>query len=408
MESNDLTSEQSAAIDSICDWYKSIIAGSGKRFFKLGGLAGTGKTTILPFVVQRMGIPEDNVAFVAYTGKAARVMKLKGAERASTIHRLIYSPEEDKTDVTAAISFVKKRVLSESTSLIIVDEASMVSEEIHKDLLSFNIPVIYVGDYFQLQPIDGDFSLMKESKLDAKLSMIHRQAEGNPIIQVAMAIRDGSRIMRKDRENRFIRMYQDDVPNSTLVNADQIITGKNVVRQEMNAIVRKLKGFNSDIPLKEDRIIFLRNNYFLGIMNGQQMILSEDSSVLDVLTLNVKCVEDWAWDEYSKLEKELGKETVDIAQLLSVPVTDGVEVKHLPIAMRSFKNPGYAETLHEFSDRLLADYAYAITVHKAQGSEWDKVILWDDGFAYNDENTRRRWLYTAITRASSRLIWAEQ
>jgi exodeoxyribonuclease-5 len=408
-----LTDEQTAAIDSVCDWLPSALH-NGRTFFRLGGLAGTGKTTILPHIVKRLGISEDHVAFAAYTGKAARVMKRKGARRSSTIHGLIYDLEESvkKKGGKQELKFVKREFLESKPVMIVVDEASMVSEEIHKDLLTFRVPVLYVGDFGQLPPVQtggSDFNLMEEKGLDAKLSTIHRQAAGNPIIRVAMAVREGDRIPRRSECGRFMRMDRDDVPDRTLRSADQVITGKNVTRTRLNGIIRALKGFDGELPERGDRLVLLRNNYPLGVVNGQQMFCTEDAYRYDVLTARTKCVEDWAWEDYVRLELQVGKENLDIATLLSMDIPAGVEVRHLPLALRCFADPGFEETPFEFDERIMADYAYAITAHKAQGSEWSRVLLWDDGFGLgrSREDTRRRWLYTAITRASDRLVWAE-
>ena len=401
---DDLTEEQSGAVEAVCDWMRS----SGNRgHFKLGGLAGTGKTSILPFVRSALGLVEETVAFAAYTGKAARVMKKKGTMRVSTVHSLIYHPEEvTLPSGKKGVDFVRKMALELPTTLIVVDESSMIGEALHVDLMSFGIPVLYVGDYGQLPEIGGNFDLMKEEGLDHKLSKIHRQAEGNPIIRVALDVREGYRPDDRSDDGRYARMRMGDVGDSTLANADQIITGKNDSRRELNPRIRALKGMAGELPVRGDRLILLRNNRELGVTNGQQVYVTADAEPLDLLTLAVSCVDDWAWESYVDLERQLGAENVDIAGLLAVDVPEGIEVMHLPVSSRSFAVVEFEETQYELLDRVSADYAYAVTVHKSQGSEWDKVLLWDDGFGRWDDEMRRRWLYTAITRASERLIWA--
>lgn len=162
-------------------------------FITLGGYAGTGKTTLLGQL--RTALHEKNkklrVSFCSYTGKATRVMKSKLVSNAalqdqdsiSTIHGLLYTPIlDDKENITGW-----KRKDEVECDLIIIDEASMIDKEIWNDLLSYHIPIIAVGDHGQLPPIRGTFNVMEHP--DLRLEEIHRQAKGNPIIEVSVKAR---------------------------------------------------------------------------------------------------------------------------------------------------------------------------------------------------------------------------
>jgi exodeoxyribonuclease-5 len=157
-----LSPDQSEALKHIGQWYR----GKTAPFLTLGGYAGTGKTTLIAYLRQalRQFDEEARVAFCAYTGKASRVldMRLKDqkvprrGDSVSTIHSLIYNAESDKSGTVTSWKLKDKL----EYDLIIVDEASMVDETIWLDLLSFQIPILAVGDHGQLPPINSRFNLM--------------------------------------------------------------------------------------------------------------------------------------------------------------------------------------------------------------------------------------------------------
>ena len=180
-----LTHDQQEALSDLSSWFSL----PHKPFITLGGYAGTGKTTLLAILRQKIHQQNANVkvAFCAFTGKAALVLsgKLEAqgsiykGDRVSTIHSLIY---EVKTDKKGKITGWKRKPELE-LDLIIIDEASMITETIWNDLLSFGIPIIAVGDHGQLPPINGNFNLMGE--VDLYLEQIHRQARTSPIITLS-------------------------------------------------------------------------------------------------------------------------------------------------------------------------------------------------------------------------------
>ncbi|HRT03616.1 MAG TPA: AAA family ATPase [Candidatus Diapherotrites archaeon] len=408
-----LTQEQQNVVDKIADWFHTC--NSPKKFFKLGGLAGTGKTTIIPNIIERCGLRDEVVALAAFTGKAASVIRKKtnGRYITSTIHNLIYSPQEYINEETGKneIRFIKKPILEIPIKLIIIDESSMINEEIHNDLLSFNIPVINIGDHGQLPPVASEFNLMDEDKLDAKLETIHRQAENNPIIKIAFKIRNNERI--PDRlGNTFLKMKYKDLRDETLLGADQILCGKNATRNHLNKIIRELKGFSNKLPTKHEKVIVLQNNNGFQVYNGQQFYTVGESFQSDVLTFTNQIIEDFLYEDWLKLDKKLEKEKLnengfDIGFLLNSFDSPHVNIRSHPISVRNFIKLDYDILKNEFEERIYMDFAYAITTHKSQGSEWEKVLIVDDNFGIWDRELRKRWLYTAVTRAKEKLIIAE-
>ncbi|HPE32748.1 MAG TPA: AAA family ATPase, partial [Parvularculaceae bacterium] len=172
--------EQDAALKAVDQWLKM----GDRQVFRLFGYAGAGKTTLARHLAEGAG---GEVAFAAFTGKAAHVMRQKGCEGATTIHSLIYRPA-DEDEEGALVFAIRRDAPAASADLIIIDECSMVDEELGRDLLSFGKPVLVLGDPAQLPPVKGG-GFFTEAEPDFMLTEIHRQAADNPIIRLSMEIR---------------------------------------------------------------------------------------------------------------------------------------------------------------------------------------------------------------------------
>lgn len=238
-----LTDEQSNAVRCISNWFNSKMK---HQFpFVLAGLAGTGKTVLAKFIIDELKLSESTVAFCAYTGKAAMVLRRKGIP-ATTIHSLIYEPYEE---IDGNIRFQRKPSINCDIKLIIVDEASMVGKELQEDLQSYGIPVCYIGDHGQLPPISDDMSNLM-LKPHFKLETIHRQALDNPIIYVADLARRGINIKHGSYGKNVIKLPKEKVTMDSLMMADQVLCGKNLTRQHLNKHIRTAYGRNvSDFPI---------------------------------------------------------------------------------------------------------------------------------------------------------------
>lgn len=177
----DLSADQSRALEQLLTWVKKPTS----RSITLGGYAGTGKTTLISVLRRELATlyPEHVVAFAAFTGKASQVLRMTLEEHkallpqdsCTTIHKLLYTPSIDKEG--RLLSWKKTATLE--ANLLIIDEASMITDGLWMDLCSFGIPIIAIGDHGQLPPIGSNFNLLQ--KPDITLEQIHRQAEGNPI-----------------------------------------------------------------------------------------------------------------------------------------------------------------------------------------------------------------------------------
>jgi len=311
------------------------------------------------------------ILYGSFTGKAALRMRQAGMKGAGTLHSLIYEARTDKNTGQPIFELSPKSALNRA-NLLVLDECSMVGDELGKDVCSFNKPILILGDEGQLPPIKG-LGYFTSKRPDARLTEVHRQALENPIIELATGIRKGQAIKRYD-EPELITYPKQDYLRTKLDKVDQILCGKNNTRQEINHYMRSLTMKESTYPLIGDRVICLRNNRKQNLFNGQM-----GTMVQDAVTQN--------YTELDFLDEE-GKQYKVFAH--KVGFEDDTKFKDIPYNERKFSN--------EFT------YAYAITVHKSQGSQWDKLCLIDDNFLVWDRENRRRWLYTAVTRAAEQLV----
>lgn len=379
-----LSDDQQVAVDAVASWWEQ---GSSQEL-RVGGLAGTGKTTIAAVLPRMLGLDTAGVAYCAYTNKAALVLgrKLTAAgthHPATTIHRLVYKPVERhcfacpanresgtchrsrRSDCGCKLQFSKVAMLPPKLRLIIVDEASTVNAEAHADLLSYGRRIVWIGDHGQLPPVVGSLNLMEDP--DVLLERIHRQADGSSVLQLAMAVRE-------------LAFWETESygPGVTIggeleidVDADWqeqlVLCHRNDTRTGLNAAIREARGFPADRPVVGDRVISLSNNHDAGIVNGS-----------------------------------LGTVTAVAGGPRSYRLTVAVDGRRESyegvVAGAQFNHP--SRLIERNID--LWDYGYCITVHKAQGSEVDRVYVVDEYPAWDKD--RRRWLYTAVTRARREVV----
>ncbi|KAA3512771.1 AAA family ATPase [Agrobacterium vitis] len=367
--------QQDEALKAVAKWLKE-----GKTpVFRLFGYAGTGKTTLARHFAENV---DGDVLFAAFTGKAAQVLRSRGATTARTIHSLIYRPrgeeevsdeETGKTSMTPMFSVNRQSPVAKA-ALIVIDECSMVDEQLGRDLMSFGTPILVLGDPGQLPPVTGG-GFFTEQEPDYLLTDIHRQARDNPIIQLAMQIREGKEIMHGDYGSTARVISKNEVTQDLVLNCDQVLVGTNKTRRRYNKRLRELKGFTADYPQSGDKLVCLRNDQVKGLLNGSlwQVMTSSRETVKPGMNLLIKPEDD---------DMDRGAAKI---KLLKAAFED-VETE-IPWTTR--------KRYDEF------DYGYALTVHKAQGSQWNNVVLFDESWAFRD--TRERWLYTAVTRAAETL-----
>ena len=355
--------QQDEALKAVDAWLNDKNA---PQVFRLFGWAGTGKSTLAVHLAQSVG----SVVFAAFTGKAALVMRRRGCEGASTIHSLIYKFVDDKQGTPQFKLDDDSDAMD--AELIVIDEVSMVGQQLAEDLLSFGTKILVLGDPFQLPPIN-DTGYFTQAEPDFMLTEIHRQAADNPIVRLSMDIRENGRLDYGEfGESKVVRKR--DVDRDQVLLADQILCGTNATRISYNDRVRELKNLPPQEPVVGDKLICLRNNHQKQLLNGQLWI-AEDVVYKGLGVLDMVLNPDDAGDRTNRAN-----------------ITTHEKFFHGKEAELGW---GERKKFDEFY------FGYALTVHKAQGSQWDNVYLFDESWAFRED--RARHLYTAVTRAAERI-----
>lgn len=358
--------QQIEALDSVARWLKNDT--KTKPVFRLFGYAGTGKTTLAKYLAEGL---DGEVVYAAYTGKAALMMARNGCVGASTIHQLIYRPI-NRSD--GKIEFRLNRDSDAATAaLIVLDECSMVDDRLARDLMSFGKPILALGDPAQLPPIEGE-GYFTEAKPDVMLTEVHRQAKESPVLRLATIVREGGALELGTYGSSRV-VPDDSLELNEILAADQVLVGRNVTRRYLNEAIRHALGYDTEMPVLGDRLVCLRNHYDLDVFNGGIFTVTNKPHQLkfsDKLSMRVRSV-------------------------------DFPDAKDVCIGVRPefFTNDEERLSKEERRKSHHFSYGYALTVHKAQGSQWDNVIIDNESGFFG--TMRRAWLYTAITRAKERV-----
>lgn len=375
MDGITLTRKQEEAVRIAVERFKHK-----ERYTCISGFAGTGKSTAVQFIIDALGINEDCIAFTAYTGKASLVLQQKGCPGATTAHKLLYNTKE-LPDGT--FQHTPRKSPPENLKLIVVDEVSMLEKEQWEILMYWGIPVICLGDPFQLPPIHEDNGILQRPHVF--LDEVMRQAQDSEIIRLSMDIREGKRLnCFKGQDVRVV--YKDSISDKLLVTADMVLCGKNATRFFLNNRIRRAYWGEKYVnePIDGDKCICLKNQWSVGdLVNGSigtiSHIVKQDTNYLKPQMLADFDTDYNDWFIGLSMDYKLFTE--------GKPTVTQENWKMYPKDIRPM----------EF------DYAYAITVHKSQGSEYNKVVLFNE-YLSNDTEQWQRWLYTGVTRASKKLV----
>lgn len=362
--------QQEQAIKDVSAWIKRKNA---EPVFRLFGYAGTGKTTLAKELAKSV---KGDVLYATFTGKAALQLRKKGCDDASTIHSLIYKVDVCEDTGEASFSLNKDSALRDA-ALLIVDEVSMVDDDLARDMLSFKVPILVLGDPAQLPPVKGEGFFINQAP-DVMLTEVHRQAQDNPIIRLSMDIRAGKRLARGQHGESIVAARDDldaEQLRSLVLNADQLLCGLNRTRTAFNRRIRALKGLAGERadwhPAVGDRLICLRNNREKAFFNGGLWAVSEVQDKFGRFDMKAHSLDEQRDPVWTNVRDEF---------------FNGTE-KTLEWRVRRDSD--------EFT------FGWAITCHKSQGSQWDNVIVFDESGSFRD--ARANWLYTAVTRAAERV-----
>lgn len=366
-----LTKKQQEGLDICLKRYKQK-----KPYTIIAGYAGTGKSYLVNAIVDSFGFSEDEVAYASYTGKAALVLQNQG-KNAVTLHHLLYNSYLDSNGI-----FVHKPrfELEEDYKLIIVDEVSMCPKEIWALLLSHQIYVIGLGDPFQLPPIGDELNLLEYPHVF--LDEVMRQALDNDIIRYSMELREGKSLTAGIRGNNIQTYTKQELTIPMLLWADQVLCGKNNTRRQLNRQMREALG-KEGLLADGDKLICIKNYWNYVTEEGNALVNGCIGSARKVICNNLFGYTDFILDENNCFCR--------------LPIDKTLLETGKPKSLQKDKR---GKIIPNFDIQL--DYGYAITVHKSQGSQFEKVLVYNETL-YQEEN-HNRWLYTAITRAIDKVV----
>ena len=389
----ELTEDQKKGLKIILDRYKL-----GYKYVTICGYAGTGKSTLIKFAIEALGVPKDKIAYATFTGKAAEVLRKKGNEGACTLHKLLYDHFPKPGG-----GFIRKPKTSIGYKIVVVDEISMAPKSMIEMLLKHDCFCIFVGDNFQLPMIDKNEGHDYLENRHIFLSQVMRQAAESEIIQISMKIRNGEPIdFMKGKE--VIIIPKSELVEGHLTWADQILCGTNATRENINRQMREIYGF-SGLPQDGEKMICLRNYWDDCADNGDALV-NGTTGILRNPFETFRMIPNYIPIDNHRMDVIQGDfvtsdgSTFNSIEMDKKLLIDGV--KCITDGKILFRLGKLKNKIGDIVPREFA-FGYAITTHKAQGSEWDKVLVIEEKFPFSKEE-HARWLYTAVTRASEKLV----
>jgi len=387
----ELTNDQIYANMALESWWNSY---DSKQTFEISGKSGSGKSSLIHYFIDRIGLKDDEVLFLAYAGKGAQQITVRNKVSAQTIHSAIYDYyEEYDKDLKGRLILKKngkpktkmvfrlKNHLPKKIKLIVLDEGSQVNKQIAEDLLSFGIPIVVLGDLNQLPPVMGESYFLKEP--DVILNQIMRQSEDSPIVYLANEVLDGNELKYGVYGNSAV-IRKSDLSLFQFREADIVLTGTNRLRQAINNLYREeIKEIhNLDYPHIGEKVICTKNNW--------QKCLDKKFFLVNGTTGYVDDVNRGTYNGYS-MEMDFKPDYTN-----KVFKNIKFDYKHM-----YYTGDPSLENKMTFLDRF--EFAYAVTVFKYQGSEANNVLFMAENF-YRDKETQKKFLYTGITRARDKVI----
>ena len=372
---NGLEDDKEYAKKVIEDW---LTKSTSKKVVLLLGYAGTGKTHF----IGSLNFGNIKPDFCALTGKAASVMREHGLKNARTIHSLFY--EIDNENSTEDEPCFKPRQFPSRSDLVVVDECSVVSKEMVQELLS-NVTekLILLGDEGQLPPVKGEsfFKSDEPYTIPLKFKEIHRQEKNSPILAFATRARQGQEIEASSNPDCMVEYTSTSSTNKSLYDKGEIIIcGRNDTKHRLNKEALRRKGLTKNWLMEGMRVACSKNNHSLGLLNG---------------TI-------WTVEQIKEIKKHNdGKEQREYFTAECTLIDDDGKKRKAHLINSSFRTDRERWDFSHFTnkkDRAVFDYGYAITCHKAQGSQWERVSIYVENMPDYD-----KWLYTAATRARKSL-----
>ena len=378
-----LNEQQAQAIEALRKWWYN----GNKQVFQISGAAGTGKTTLIRYLINEIKLEHDEVLFTAFVGKATLAMTRNGLN-AKTLHSAIcYCKDEPVLDengnvvteynrrVTKRV-FTRRRKIDPRIRLIVVDEGSMVPAKMADWLLKFKVPIIVLGDLNQLPPVIGDSFFLKEP--DVVLTQIMRQSSESPIPYFAQnVLQNGTKCLRPGLQiaDKINVLSKADITPELLKDYDVIICGTNKTRNNLNTYIReRIYGRTQDYPVIGDKLICRENDWTFSV---------DDVYLINGLIGYVTDIDLESISDYTM--------KIDFKPEFMDNEFKNVTLDRIYMGLSPNDKRFYRSNYHKF------EYGYAITCHLSQGSQYNRVLVFNESFGTAEE--RRKWLYTAVTRA---------
>jgi exodeoxyribonuclease V len=444
---NTPTDDQSEALKRFAGY---ITGNTNDVIFLLTGYAGTGKTSLISSVVKTLDLLRFRSVLLAPTGRAAKVLSSFAGKQAYTIHKKIYRQKSSKDGMG---SFVLDRNLHKETYFI-VDEASMVSNSSNEislfgsgklldDLLEYvysgtDCKLIIAGDTAQLPPVGSvlspalDPDALKEygfGLISAELKQVVRQSEDSGILMNATRIR--LQIASRDLVHPSLdcENFKDIMRISGEDLVDEISTSYGICGLEGTIIVvnsnkqanRYNQGIRNRIFFREeeispgDMVMVVKNNYFHMDEEADTGFIA-NGDIAEVKRIR-KYEEKYGFRfadmllKFTDYDLEVeSKVMLDVLRLdtPALPPEKGRELFQNVLSdylfMKTRRKQIEAVRNDKYFNALQVKFSYAVTCHKAQGGQWQRVFI-DQGMFNRQEISidYLRWFYTAITRATDRL-----
>ena len=388
----ELTTKQQNGLNLALSKHKN-----NEKYVTICGYAGTGKSTLVRFIIEALDIDEDRVAYACYTGKAAEVLRKKGNKHAMTLHKLLYD-----SFPRPGGGFIRKPKLSLDYDVIVVDECSMVPKSMVQMLMRHKVFIIFLGDSFQLPMIDKNESHTLLDKPDIFLDEIMRQAAESEIIQLTMKIRNGE-VITPMKGNEVIVIPKNELVTGHLTWADQIICATNVTRHNMNTQMRELLGYTGTI--QDGEKVIIKRNYWDDCNSDGDALVNGSTGIITNPFESFRRIPAYIKNNRHDLPTIVGNFTPDCGSEFSgVEFDKDFLLTETPCVdwRVAYQLGKLKPSIGDIVPRQMT-YGYAITCHAAQGSEWDKVLVIEESFPF-DKTEHARWLYTACTRASDKLV----
>lgn len=407
-----LNKGQEQGVKAAKEWWNDRISRHSK-IFTISGYAGTGKSTLVSHLIEGLELdPINDVKYVAFSGAAAVALSQKNTN-ATTIHKLIYDPFMDKK--THKVGFVLKDTIEGSPSLIVIDEIGMVNTKILEDLKSFKIPIIALGDDAQQRNFSGDSNTLLDHA-DVRLTEPMRQSLDNPILALAYKILDNKPITLRDTSSsNLIVLPKSQLPDECYLNADQIIAGRNVTCDQITSHIRQgILHLESPFPYENEKVMCLKNNWdkFINFGNYDQYLVNGLAGYASNFQKYNEKFQTFKFDfTPSFFDNDI---TPDKTNTFRNILADGIYFRDGIKKDDIFYDKDYKDQYDEVLYRRKVDFdtnythidkftfGYAMTVFKAQGSEYKNLLYIND--PWGRYNQKKAQMYTAVTRASENLI----